>query len=220
MTGTRASTLLALMDHIERFTLHRVWTDLTDDELFWEPAAGAWGVRPRRECRTATPLGGGDWVADFDTDSVVAAAMGLDVEPMTTIGWLLWHVGSVPGRMAQLDILGGDRTLSSGWTSPYLTPHPIFTTATAATEALRSGWQALGAALRDTDDHRMEQLTATYTYAPEPPRHGLLVVGAPGPEAPGYVAVTGALHEISHHGAQMCVLRDLHRWRGPAATEP
>ena len=212
MTGRRAGTLLALMRHVECFTLNRVWTGLSDDELWWEPAAGAWSVRRRRDCRSPTPFGDGDWVADFDNELVVAAVMGGEIEPMTTIGWLLWHIGSVPGRVAELDVLGGSRTLSSGWTSPYLSLHPIFTTASEATETLRRGWHSLKNALNDADDEQMEQLTANYTYAPEPPRGGVMVVGPPGPQVPGYSAVAGALNEISHHGAQICTLRDLYRW--------
>jgi hypothetical protein len=214
MAGKRAGTLLILMERIETFTLQRAWTQLGDDELFWEPVAGTWGVRRRDECRTPTPFGDGDWVADFDNDLALAAMTGGDIEPMTTIGWLLWHIGSMPGRLAQLDFLGGDRTLSSGWTSPYLTHHPVFATASDATETLQAGWHELKAALDDADDERLEQLTALYTYAPEPPRGGVMVVGPPGAEVPGYFWVASTLNEISHHGTQVCVLRDLYRWTG------
>src|SRR5215471_124332 len=103
MPGIRADTLLTMTYFIKSFTLDRAWLGLADDELFWEPVAGAWGVRRREDCTT--------------------------VEPLTTIGWLFWHVGSTPGRLADLDVLGGSKTARSGWTSPYLTPHPIFTTA-------------------------------------------------------------------------------------------
>jgi len=72
MAAKRAGTLRVLMERIEMFTLHRAWTQLSDDEFFWEPAAGAWGVRPRETCRTPTPFGNGDWVADFDNDLAVA----------------------------------------------------------------------------------------------------------------------------------------------------
>ncbi len=212
MAGKRAGTLLVLMERIETFTLQRAWTQLSDDELFWEPAAGAWGVRRRDECRTPTPFGDGDWLADFDNELVLAAMSRGEIEPMTTIGWLLWHIGSMPGRLAQLDFLGGSRTLSSGWTSPYLSHHPVFATASDATETFRAGWQALTAALEGAEDEQMERLTARYTYAPEPPRGGLMVVGPPGPEVPGYFSVASTLNEISHHGTQVCVLRDLYRW--------
>ena len=111
-----------------------------------------------------------------------------------------------------MDFLGGNRTVASGWASPYLSHHPIFTTASAATETLRAGWNELRAALDNADDERMEQPTQRYTYAPEPPRGGLAVLGPPGPEVPAYFSVASTLNEISHHGTQVCVLRDLSRW--------
>jgi hypothetical protein len=107
---------------------------LSDDELFWAPSAGSWGIQSwgihrRAACRTPAPFGDGDWVADFDTDLVMAAIRGQAVEPLTTVGWLMWHIGSVPGRLAQLDFLGGSTTADTGWTSPYLTDHRVFTSA-------------------------------------------------------------------------------------------
>jgi hypothetical protein len=131
---------------------------------------------------------------------------------MTTIGWLLWHIGSMPGRLAQLDFLGGNSTAASGWTSPYLSHHSIFPSAAEATKTLRADWNELREALEDSDDERMEQPTRRYTYAPEPPRGGLPVLGPPGPEVPAYFSVASTLNEISHHGTQVCVLPDLYRW--------
>jgi DinB superfamily len=212
MTGKRAGTLLVLMESIQGFTLERAWNHLSDDEYFWEPAPGAWGIRRRQECRTPTPFGDGEWVADYDMDLAVAAVTGGEIEPMTTIGWLLWHIGSMPGRLAEVDFLGGNRIMASGWTSPYLTHHPVFTAASNAAETLRAGWEALRAALEAADDERLEQPTPRYTYAPRPPRGGLAVLGPPGPEVPGYSHVVSTLNEVSHHGTQVCVLRDLYRW--------
>ena len=200
MVEKRSGTLLASMERIETFTLNRVWTDLVDAELFWEPVEGAWGVRRREDCRTETPFGDGDWVADF----------GRGVEPPTTIGWQLWHIGSTPGRLAEIDFLGGSHTIASGWTSPYLTHHPVFATAADATETLRAGWTALLESVRVATDDSLERPTARYTYAEEPLRDGLAVLGPPGPELPGYVFVTSVLHEVAHHGAQICLLRDLY----------
>ena len=212
MVGKRAGTLLALMERIETFTLNRVWTELSDDEFFWEPVAGAWGVRRRIECTTPCPFGDGDWVADFDND-VALRAMGTgNVEPMTTIGWLLWHIGSQPGRVADIDIFGGGKSLASGWTSPYLTHHPVFSRAPDATASLRAGWNAFRSALEAADDVQLELRTPGYTYKAEPPRAGLLALGPPGPERPVFLYVAATLNEISHHGAQMCALRDLYRW--------
>ncbi len=54
------------------------------------------GFRRRAECQTATPFGDGDWVADFDDYLARAADRGEAVEPLTTIGWLIWHTGRYP----------------------------------------------------------------------------------------------------------------------------
>src|SRR5262245_14345567 len=132
MAGKRAETLLEMMLFIEMYTLRRAWDGLTDDELLWEPTDETWTVRPVAECRTATPFVSGPLAADFDMGVVGAAVAGEATEPLTSIAWLFWHVGSQPGRAAELDFLGGAHTAESGWTSPYIAEHPMFTTADEA----------------------------------------------------------------------------------------
>ena len=61
----RGDTLLNTMLLIEMYTLNRAWTDLTEEEFFWEPLAGTWSVRQRSECQTPTPFSAEDWVADL-----------------------------------------------------------------------------------------------------------------------------------------------------------
>jgi hypothetical protein len=198
----------------ERFTLKRAWSDLSEDEFFWDPVPGSWGVRRRSECATPTPFGDGDWVTDFDLDLMVAALSGKAIEPLTTIGWLLWHIGSQPRRLAELDLFGGTHTPDSGWTSPYLTHHPVFSSAAEAVESMRAGWQALRAVLETTSDDQLERSTHLYTYGAGRPSGGVLAPGdGPGPETTGTAIVVGVLNEVSHHGSQICVLRDLHRVR-------
>jgi DinB superfamily len=194
MAGKRGSSLLDVMLVIELYTLQRAWADLTDDEMFWEPAPRAWGVRRRGECRTPTPFGDGEWVVDFDADLSVAADAGTADAPMTTIGWLMWHIASMPGRLAELDFLDGTIAYASGWTSPYRSAHPIFTNAKDAVETMREGWRALDHALKRSTDERLEQL---YTSSFGPTSGALLVAAM--------------LNEVSHHGAQICQLRDLYR---------
>lgn len=206
MTGKRASTLLELMSHIEHFTLGRAWATLGDDELFWEPTSDSWSIRPRERCTTPNPFGAGAWVADFAIPEPVPV-------PMTTIAWLYWHVGSLPGRLCDMDFLGGTLTMASGWTSPYLAHHRMFTHAAEAVTALRDGWQKLREAIERADDHHLEVATAGYTYAAKPPEGGLCVVGAPGPALSATHFIAGALGEIGHHGTQIGVLRDLYAWR-------
>lgn len=58
---------------------------LSDEEYRWEPAAGAWSVRPRHEA-TAPVLGGrGSFVVEF-------AYPEPDPAPVTTIAWRLAHL--------------------------------------------------------------------------------------------------------------------------------
>ena len=181
------------MYFVERFTLTRAWTDLTDEEFFWEPVPNCWSVRPRAESRSSHPFGTGEWVVDF----------GGTVEPMTTIAWLLWHIGSMPGRLVELDFLGGTKPAESGWTSPYLADHPVFTSATDAVATLQDGWRTLESALQASTDEDLERKMRFWSYP-----------GHPGPPGRGFQIVASILHEISHHGTQVCTLRDLYQATG------
>jgi hypothetical protein len=200
VAGKRGDTLLQMMLFIELYTLDRAWSGLTDDELHWEPLPGSWGVHPVSEARTPTPFVTGEWAADFDVAVAAAADEGGAVEPMTTIAWLLWHIGSAPGRLVEHDFLGGDHATESGWASPYIAPHPIFTTAEEAVTTMRDGWRALDRALHAATDEQLEAPARFWGYG-----------GGPGPQTFGAQVVAATLNEISHHATQVCVLRDLYR---------
>ena len=182
----RADTILELMQFIERATLNRALTGLTDDELHWEPHRGAWGVRPRSDCTTATPIGDGDWVMDFDEPLVIEAYRGGPPEPMATIAWLISHIGSVPGMLAAREFLGGD--LRGGRGAPFMYQAVIFHDADHAVSTLRDGWRALETALRDATDEALERPSVEY-YGP----------------SNGMQLTVGALNEVSHHGTQICM---------------
>jgi hypothetical protein len=199
VAGRRGETLLNVMLFIEMFTLNRAWSDLGEDEFFWEPVPGSWNVRRRDACLTPNPFGTGDWVVDFDGGLAGAAIEGKAVEPLTTIAWLYWHVGSMAGRAAQLDFLGGTKSAEGGWTAPYLGDHPVFTAASQAVGVMRTGWRALDQAIQASTDEGLEQVTRFWGYP------------GPGPPAPGYQILASILNEISHHGTQVCMLRDLYR---------
>ncbi len=207
MAEARGQTLLEMMLFIELYTLNRAWNGLTDAELLWEPMPGCWTVRPVEAIQTATPFVVGTWAADFDADRAMAAVEGKAIEPLTSIAWLFWHVGSQPGRAAQLDFLGGAHTADSGWTSPYIASHPIFTTAEEAVGAMRAGWRELDAALRSSSDEELERPVRFWGY------------GGPGPMGTGAQVIASILNEVSHHGTQMGVLRDLYRLRVGASIE-
>jgi hypothetical protein len=137
-------------------------------------------------------------VVDFDGSIIRASIEGNAVEPLTTIAWLFWHFGSMAGRAADLDFLGGTKSAESGWTSPYVSDHPVFSAPSDAVAVLRDGWRALEHAIRASTDEALEQDTRFWGYS-----------GEPGPSVQGYQILGSVLNEISHHGTQVCVLRDL-----------
>lgn len=202
MAGARGQTLLEVMFFIERFTLGRAWDGLTDEEYLYEPVPGAWSIHPIDECTTPDPWRSGEWGADYDLSIVMGAIAGGPPEPMTTIGWLCWHMGSMPGRTVELEIFGGPHATESGWSSPYVAAHPIFPTAAEAVTELQAGWNRLRAGLLLSTDDQLEQRVRFYGYG-----------GEPGPEATGAQVVASVLNEVSHHATQIGVLRDLYRSR-------
>lgn len=204
MGGKLADQALTSMFFIERFTLQRVWTGLTDEEFLWEPFPGSWSIRRREDCRTPNPFGGGALVADYDV-SVITSDYAGEGEPLTTIAWLMWHCGSMAGRTAQLDFLGGTHTAESGWTSPYIAEHPMFTSAAPAVESFQSGWKDLQSALQSASDKQLEQDTKYW---------------GGGRPALGYQIVVCMLNEVSHHCTQICVLRDFYREAGHSLAGP
>lgn len=58
---------------------------LTDDEYRWEPAPGAWSIRPRGETASSGAYGAGDWLLDYAEPEPEPA-------PVTTIAWRLGHL--------------------------------------------------------------------------------------------------------------------------------
>lgn len=193
MPGPRADVLLNTMMVIEMYTLNRALTDLTQEEFDWAPHPGAWGIARRSECTTPNPSGAedGEWVAEYDVEAQLAEMQGGPREPMTTIGWLLNHFGAAPRDMAGLEIVGGPNEATAE-AYQRMWGHEIIPTVDAAVARVRDGWKALDAALRATPDETLER---------DYPGH---------PWVRGDLAITAMLNEVSHHGTQICVLRDMY----------
>ncbi len=184
------------MQLIDIYTLDRALTGLSQEEFTWEPHPGAWAIRRRSECTTPTPKGAkdGEWVADYDTKLAAAADRGKAIEPMTTIGWLLNHIASAPGIAAELEILSGPTKASTRGVYARMWSHTIHPEVGDAIETFRSGWSALRIALSKTSDDMLE-----------------LEYKGFGGSQPGAAFVMSLLNEVSHHGTQICALRDLFR---------
>jgi hypothetical protein len=193
--------LRSWMGLIDTYTLSRALKDLTQSEFDWEPHPGAWGIRLRDACGTPNASGDpeGSWVADQDW-AVQTAAFGMMNpegemnEPMTTIGWLLNHFGAAPAMTAQLDFLGGPSE-PTGELYRRMWAFTIIPIVDEAVARFREGWAALGAALGDATDDMLER---------ECDGH---------PWKRGDRAVSALLNEVSHHGTQICMLRDLYGHR-------
>lgn len=194
--GPRADVLLNTMLVIDMFTLRRALTGLTQEEFDWEPHPGAWGIRRRAECTTPNPTGseGSEWVSDSDWSIAEAADRGEAVEPMTTIGWLLNHFGAAPGLVAESEIVGGP-TVPTPEIYEQMWGRTIIPTVDDAVERFTDGWSALDRALRGSTDVALER-----EYQGHPWKRGDL-------------AITAMLNEVSHHGTQICMLRDLYAHR-------
>jgi hypothetical protein len=157
---------------------------LTDDEYFWEPAPGAWSVRPRGTSTAAMAAGAGDFTIDWEYPEP-------SPPPVTTIAWRLGHVivGVLGARVASH--FGGPPT-------DYLN----FTYAGTAAEALAQLDDACAAWLAGVTALGADGLSrpcgeAEGPYAAEPLATLILHIN----------------REVIHHGAEALLLRDLFRSR-------
>ncbi len=153
---------------------------LTDEEYLWEPAPGAWSVRPRREGRTEMLGGCGDVVIEF-------ALPEPDPAPVTTIAWRLGHlvVGVLGARVA--GHFGGPPCDYMTW--------DYSGTATGALVQLDAAYAAWTAGAR--------RLGRTDLWQQCGPAEG------PWAQAPMLDLVLHINREVIHHGAEVALLRDL-----------
>jgi hypothetical protein len=154
---------------------------LTDDEYFWEPVPDSWSIRRRGESTTPLAMGPGDFVMDY-------AMPPHDPEPVTTIAWRLAHI-----------IVGvfGSRTASHFGGPPADWPTWDYaSTADAALRQLDEGHDAWIKGVRELGAAGLAERCGP----------------AEGPFAE-YSMAALVLHihrEVIHHGAEICLLRDLY----------
>jgi len=176
-----------LVDQLEwhwRAHLRPKLDGLTDDEYFWEPAPGAWNVRPRGTSNAPVQAGSGEFTIDF-------AFPEPDPPPVTTIAWRIAHVvvGVFGARAASH--FGGPPT---GYEN-----HAYAGTAAEALRQLDATHDAWIAGVRGLDEVALAR--------PVGPAEG------PFAEHPMAALVLHIHREAIHHGAEILLLRDLYRAR-------
>lgn len=154
---------------------------LTDAEYLWEPVPGAWSIRPRGTSTSPAPIGAGPWQRDDAPDEP-------DPAPVTTIAWRIAHITVECLAM---------RTAShfDGPPADYATWAHVGTADEALTrlDTTYDAWSAGVAALGEEGLAR-----------PCGPSEG------PFAEAPLADLVLHLNRELIHHGAEICLLRDLY----------
>jgi DinB superfamily len=154
---------------------------LTDEEYRWEPAPGAWSIRPREQARTAGAAGAAGVVIDGQWPPP-------EPHPVTTIAWRLGHlaIGVFGARAANHFGDGGVTNAATDW--------PL--TATGGLALLDHHYGVWTAGVRALDADGMERPcgAAEGPYATHP--FGALVLHIN--------------REAIHHGAEIALLRDLY----------
>jgi hypothetical protein len=155
---------------------------ITDDEYLWEPAAGAWNVRPRGTSSAPVQAGSGAFTIDF-------AYPQPDPPPVTTIAWRLAHVIVGVFAMRVAGHFGGPPADYSSW--------EYAGSAQEALAQLDAAYEAWIAGARTLDEAALA--------APCGPTEG------PWAEHPMAELVLHINREVIHHGAEIALLRDLYR---------
>jgi hypothetical protein len=161
---------------------------LTDEEYFWEPVPHCWSIRPRAEATSSHGSGAGDLVLDYAWPEPSPA-------PVTTIAWRLAHV--IVGCLAQRtgDHFGGRRADYDTWR--------YAATAGEALAQLDEAYDLWSAGVAGLGEDGLARAVG--------PAEG------PFAESPYADLVLHVNRELIHHGAEICLLRDLYLQRKEAS---
>ena len=187
MTSTQTSIdwTAVLVDQAARHWTNQLrprFEGLSDEEYLWEPTPGAWNVHPRGQGATETQGGSGELTIDWAYPEPVPA-------PMTTIAWRLAHLIQVLGSPAAAHFQHGVSD------SPGI---EFVGTAEAALRQLDDGYEAWMADVRDLGVAGLSRPQGALS----PPQFA---------DAPIARLVMYSHVELIHHGAEICLLRDLYR---------
>jgi hypothetical protein len=156
---------------------------LTDDEYLWEPVDNCWSLRPRAQATSSMAAGAGDIVADFDYPEPQPA-------PFTTIAWRIAHISIGVLGMRAANHFGAPGSVEYQTTEWSLS-------AADGLAALDHSYAAWLSGLRSLDADGLARPCGE----------------AEGPfaEYPFAALILHISREVIHHGAEVCMLRDLYR---------
>jgi DinB family protein len=172
-----------IVDQLEAHWQHRLrprLDGLSDEEYFWQPVSACWTVSRRGASGAPVSLGPGEFTWDFGEPE--------EPEPVTTIAWRLAHL-----------VVGFAEMNGSHFGGPHADPE-TFDYAGTAEEALSqldeayAAWVAGVRALGEAGLVRAQGPTAPTEFAHAPMARLVL-----------YTSL-----EVFHHGAEVCLLRDLY----------
>jgi hypothetical protein len=173
-----------LVDQLESHWQHQLrprLDGLTDAEYFWPPVPGCWTIRRRGLSPAPVPPGAGEFTMD---DVLLPDGR----EPVTTIAWRLAHL---------IDVLGSP---AAGHFAAPPDGHPAFGYSGTAAGALRQLDDGHDAWVRD-----VRALGAAGLARPQGALSPPEFAAAPLARLILYVNL-----EVIHHGAEICLLRDLY----------
>jgi DinB family protein len=175
-----------VVDQLESHWQHQLrprLDGLTDDEYFWQPVPGCWTISRRGESSAPVSRGAGEYTMDY-------AEPPHDREPVTTIAWRLAHLIDGLGPPAAPHFDGPAERLATSYPG-------------AADGALRQLDDGYEAWIRDVRGLGTAGL-ARPQGALSPPEFA---------DEPLAKLVLYTHLEVIHHGAEVCLLRDLYLWR-------
>jgi len=182
-----------VLDQIETHWQERLrprLVGLTDEEYFWEPVPGCWSVHRREESTAPISWGSGEFTWDYGPHT--------EPTPVTTIAWRLGHlIASM--ACGHSVYFGGPRVDAETFDYPG--------TAASALARLDEVLADFFAGVRALD----------YAGLVEPQGHRSPPAFA---HAPVARVVLYSSVEVFHHGAEVCLLRDLYlKSSDPIATD-
>ena len=160
---------------------------LTDEQYFWEPAAGCWSVRRRGVSTAPIAVGAGEFTFEF-------AYPAPDPAPVTTIAWRLAHmiVGLATRNGSHFGGPDIGNAESESWRN--------FTYAGTAKQALEQLDEEYARWIAG-----VRALSADGLERPCGPRED------PYGDEPMAALVLHVNREVIHHGAEIALLRDLYQ---------